>query len=463
MLLFLHTSVYCQDIDPLAPQAKAFESIAIEQKLSTIHIPIAIAISELQSKANKATNGFKNSGKENHKDFTLEYNIEKAGAITVSEHQQHLRFSVPIKVDLKVLWEKEIRTTNKKGPIRWSISTKVKKTEDTSFTTTLFFKSKLSLQGKNLSLRTEADGFTWQKKPEIKLGPFTIRFSGLMGNAIEAIQPILANKIDSYAKEIDLDKIFTRLWPKVAEKTVLSISKKQDLWLKMEPESLSLGPIEVKDNSIVVYFVLKTYLNLLLDSTKPSPAPKPTLENSPEMLDKFYLSAKVKLDYEEINPLLQKELRGKSYRVAGREIIIDDVQLYGNGEKVILCVVVSKGLVGTLFLSGIPIFDQEKQVLKIIDLDYHIETKKFLEAAARWFISRSFLDILKSGLSWDMSLKIKSLKETLTKAINQKDNSLTLSGTVDQLEMENLVVTKDGLELQMSTSGKIKLYISKIK
>lgn len=456
-------SLYCQGIDHLAPKAKAFQSIAIEQKLSTIHIPIAIAISELQSKANNATNGFKKSGSEDQGDFTLEYNIEKAGSLTVVEHEQELRFSVPIKVDLKVLWEKEIRTTNRKGPIRWSVSGKVKKTEDTSFTTTLFFKSKLGWQGKKLSLKTEADGFTWQKRPEIKLGPFTIRLSGLMGNAIKAIQTILATKIDSYAKEIDLDKLFTQLWPKIAEKTVIAISKEQDLWLKMDPESLSLGPIEIKDNNIVVYFVLKTYLNLLLDSTKPSFASKPTLENSAEMLNKFYLSAKVKLDYEEINPLLQKELRDKSYWIAGREIMIDDVQLYGNGEKIVLRMVVSKGLVGTLFFSGIPLFDQERQVIKIIDFDYHIETKKFLQIAARWFINQSFLDLLKNGLSWDMSLKIKNLKETLNEAINQQNNSLTLSGTVDQLEMENLVVTKDGLELQMSTTGKIKLHIGKIK
>ncbi len=52
------------------------------------------------------------SGREDHGDFTLEYNIEKAGSLTVVEHEQELRFSVPIKVDLKVLWEKEIRTTN---------------------------------------------------------------------------------------------------------------------------------------------------------------------------------------------------------------------------------------------------------------------------------------------------------------------------------------------------------------
>jgi hypothetical protein len=130
------------------------------------------------------------------------------------------------------------------------------------------------------------------------------------------------------------------------------------------------------------------------------------------------------------------------------------VQLYGSGDTLILALRVSGGVNGTLYATGIPVFDESRGVLKFVDLDFTMDTRNVLLRSANWMFHQSMLSSLRSEAYIDLSAQLQTLRSRLAAALTRElGPDARLEGVVMTLRPRGIYPTAGGVEVHLIAEG----------
>lgn len=163
------------------------------------------------------------------------------------------------------------------------------------------------------------------------------------------------------------------------------------------------------------------------------------------------------MDYDSLSTILNRELRKKriDFENVNKYIIVENCELYGQGnEKIIIKLQFSGSASGTLYLTGSPVYDKEKNQLLVKNIDYDIYTRNMLVKTAKWLFNKKISNELNRYAVFD----IKSYTQALITQVNEKLNrewkkGISTSGEVDVIHVEGIFPMEKKLTLRCNTSG----------
>ncbi len=129
------------------------------------------------------------------------------------------------------------------------------------------------------------------------------------------------------------------------------------------------------------------------------------------------------MNYDSLSNLLTAQLSRKRVNMekVGKYIIIEKCEIYGEGnEKLIFKVHFSGSDNGVLYLTGKPVFDKEKNQLKIKDIDYDIKTRDMLVKTAKWLFNRRIINELNKYCTFNLDEYIDTLLVKVNQQINRE-------------------------------------------
>jgi len=449
LLLLLATSA-CRTIRVEKP-AERYDAPEYHPQYSNINIPLEVNKVQLKKLVNKRLTGqlyADTSFDDNDRDNLMLF-ASKMDSIDVGFENNFMTYRVPLKIYLRKRIGVQLLGVNL-GDIK-----------DADAAVALKFKTKLNINRDwSLSTTTLPDGYDWIKTPTVSFAGFDLPLPLISDILLKGSLGDIAKGIDKSVKSaVDLRKIVGDAWTAM-QKPVL-ISPGDSLWLKLSPSQLSSVPIQGKGGNMISSLGLKALVELYYGrepacTVNPELPPLKLTSALPEQFN-INLSLDIPLSY--INSLARTTMRGYTMSYGRYKVIVRDITIYGQGDKLIVELPVEGTVKGTIFLAGTPEFNKDSLSIELSGLDFSVATKNVAVKTASWLFHSPLVQKLRSRLVFPVGEQLRSARAAVAASLreNRSVENFKINGQVDRLEPDQIRITPASVKAYFVLTGRVKV------
>jgi hypothetical protein len=408
-------------------------SVPYVEKQLTALIPVPIY----------ADNSLEDNGGDN-----IMLRVELRQPVKMTALGQTLAIKLPLKVWAKVGYKVE----------KFGLS--LGKYEETNFEVDAAFLSTINLtQDYRIKTKTIPNGYTWIKKPTITLAGVEIPITAIVEKILDQQQAQVATLVDNeLTQKFDLKDHAQKVWRLVQEP--IQINEEYRAWLTLTPKTLYAGQLNGQNGILSLPLGLAVQARTTL-GTKPAPAPLPnvpplTLQNPP--LDGFGVNLLCQVPWDEARRLALIQFTGKVFEFdGGRKVQVTNLELYGQGKEMVIGASVTGSLDGKIYLRGTPVFDPKAEAVTLAGADFDLQTSNRLAKVADWALHGKLQRKMQPFLTFSIAPQLKNGRDLIRKNLAQNNlrADIKLTGTLDTLAPGGLFVTPNGLEVDVTATGRI--------
>ncbi len=451
-LLVLATSA-CRTIKVEKPTER-YDAPEYHPQYSNITVPMEVNRVQLKKLVNKRLTGqlyADTSFDDNDRDNLMLF-ASRMDSIDVGFENNFVTYRVPLKIYLRKRIGVQVLGMNL-GDIR-----------DADAAVALKFKTKLNINRDcSLSTVTLPDGYDWISMPTVSFAGFNLPLPLISDILLKGSLGDVAKGIDKSVKSaVDLRKIVREAWTSM-QKPVL-ISAADSLWLKLSPAELSLMPIQGKGGNMLSSLGLKALVELYYGrepacTVNPELPPLKITSALPEQFN-INLSLDIPLSY--INSLARTSMRGYTMSYGRYKVIVNDITIYGQGDKLIVELPVDGTVKGTIYLAGAPVFNKDSLTIELSDLDFSVATKNVAVKTASWLFHSPLVQKLRSRLVFPVGEQLRTARSEVAATLkeNRSVENFRISGQVDRLEPDKIQITPASVKAYFILVGKVKVVLN---
>ncbi len=416
-----------------------------ERFLSTVHVPVSIALNDVERQINAQVNGLiyeDNSLTDNSNDQFMA-KVWKRGTILVTAEDSLFHFTVPLKI-----WAK--------AGVSVLGFTQYKETE---FEIDLRFKTKFDLDRDwSVHTQTQADGYGWVRRPTVNVVGVNIPITNIVSRLIDKNLGDITKTIDQQVRRnVDLRTPVLKAWNTLREPYL--ISEKYRTYLQVVPKRVLITPLRFEGRVIRSTIGIEGY-TLTTTGAKPDVPPVvslPDLTVVSTVKDDFQIGLLSEATYPEAAKLVAAEFVGKSFSFSGNEITITDMDMYGQNDNLIIKAGLKGTINGDIYLRGRPYYDAKDQTISLKDLQYDLDTKNVLARSASWLLKGTFARTLEKQLTIPVGSQIADMQKLLQERLknNQIAKGVTINGRIDEIRPDQVYLTSTALLAVVNARGRI--------
>ena len=422
-----------------------------ERFLSTVHVPVSIALNDVERQINAQVNGLiyeDNSLDDNNKDNFM-VKVWKRGTILVTAQDSLFHVTVPLKI-----WAK--------AGVSVLGFTQYKETE---FEIDLRFKTKFDLDRDwSVNTQTQADGYGWVRRPTVSVIGVNIPITNIVGRLIDKNLGDITKTIDQQVRRnIDLRTPVLKAWNLLREPYLLS--EKYRTYLQVVPKRVLITPLRFEGRFIRSTIGIEGF-TLTTTGAKPAVPPVvslPDLTVVSQVKDDFQIGLLSEASYPEAAKLVADEFVGKSFTFSDNQytITITSMDMYGQNDNLIIKAGLKGTLNGDIYLRGRPYYDAHDQTISLKDLQYDLDTKNVLARSASWLLKGTFARTLEKQLTIPVGSQIADMQKLLQAQLrnNHVAKGVIVNGHIDEIKPDQVYLTPTALLAVVNARGRIEVNV----
>jgi hypothetical protein len=447
-LFLLITS--CGAIKPKQPQVTE-NKIQVEQKVSTIHVPIEVNLKNYLTEAEKQTPKKFEDEKQACEGVSFWYKLERNPLAFDGKGNQLLldlsgKYAIKINYCPKCtgLFSDKENCVVPRVYASCGINEPMRRIK-VSTTTALSVNKDYKIDA-NTSLKE----IVTEDKCEITVFKYDAT-EKLVEEMEKALKGVTAD-IDKKIEQTDLKKEVQKIWKELNNPIVIpSIG-----YFYLSPTSLAVTDPQFSKDKLNLTVSINAFPKVTLEEKKIVVPPLPDLNKATD--DKgFQISLAIQGKYNSINQLLAKNLNGKEIQLKKEKIKIDSVLILGAyNQKLSFKVHFSGKRSGVLYFAGTPTFDKEKQIISFPDMDFDIETKNALLKSASWLFDDLITAKIREYAVYDLSKDLNSNKKLIEKELNRElDKGVYMQTKLKSVRIDQIIPLKDELWIVTNLEGEM--------
>ena len=179
----------------------------------------------------------------------------------------------------------------------------------------------------------------------------------------------------------------------------------------------------------------------------------------------FNLFLNTEISYQEAERIAKEQILGESYSSGKRSVTVEDLEMYGQGDKLVVNTKLSGSYNGNIYMTGKPVFNRRKNSIDIKDLSYTLDTKNFLVKSAAWLlkstIKKQIQDNLDFLLDYNMSEMETQIQQQL--ADYKINDGVIINGRLNKMNIENAYLTPTGMRVFIALNGHLGIFVTGLK
>lgn len=409
--------------------------------VSTITIPVNIAVNDLVSSINNRLQGVlyeDNSYTDNGNDDLL-MKVTKTQPITMSLSGNAFKYRVPAKI-----WAKQkflLGSAEVEGELALNLKTFYTLNPDWSITT-----------------RTEVEYHEWLAKPVLKTGLGNVGIESIANLALNRSKKTLAQTLDrTVSQQFSLKPYVQEAW--TALQAPVLLDEQYRMWVKTTPLSIGMTPLVSDWNTIRAKIAVEC-LNDVTFGEKPAfreNSNLPNLNRIDDAPEEFQVRIATDVPFPEAERLARGMMVGQVFESGKNKVKVEDIQLWGNNDRVVVNSKLSGSFNGNIYFIGKPVMNVAKNQIEVSDLDFHTDTRSFLLKSAAWLFSGPIKKRMRESMTFPLDENIGELKQSVQSTLNYYpiQPGVVLTGTVDSITVEKTRVTASGIRVDLFSKGKL--------
>jgi hypothetical protein len=292
-----------------------------------------------------------------------------------------------------------------------------------------------------------------------KITVFKYDASSTIEKEVRASLVQLEKEVDKQLALAPIHSTMTEVWKSLQEPILVQPYG----YFYLRPQQIGIDDLTLKNEGQKAYFTTQMVVRPLF-STDAVELPVSRLpKNTPQAnaTNTSVFNLRTVASYDSINHFLLRDFDTQHINITDKKYInIDKVQVLGpQGERLVLSVQFSGTKKGTLYLVVQPYIDLQ-QHLRIREVDYELRTKSVLLHSAKWMLNSKLKEELTANINVDLSPVLSESKAAIEQQINSEiTKGVWLQGKIDELSVQNLLLTTGFLVVDLRLSGKLKLKI----
>ena len=333
----------------------------------------------------------------------------------------------------------------------------------------IVLKSRVAI-GRNWQLDIKTQPTAYVTKPlSLNLMGYEIPFKERTEQLLQAQLNLLAPQIDAdISQRLDLRSQITALWQSI-QKPFRTAAPPISAWTLIKPTDIAytqLQPIgnEKLQTTLLLRAKIATALGQQPPAALPAALPQPHLQTTTSP-PSFRITMPLVMPIDSIEPLVKPQLLGQRFQISGNQhIVIEDIDLIGAGDRVVVKATVSGNAVsGNIVMAGIPQLDEANQIFHFEQFDYTLETGNLLKDKAAWLINKVFLRSVAQKMQFDATAALADARQKLQLQLNNMVLPQSqLQGNISSLRATSSYMENNVLRIDIRTEGHTQLHIKPI-
>ncbi len=255
------------------------------------------------------------------------------------------------------------------------------------------------------------------------------------------------------------DKIYSA-WPKLSKPIKIGVNDTTNVYLKLNVTKISTQDIFLAADSLHALFGVECKPLIAYDQIPDdTPSPLPVITNQP-LPDGFNINLAGSIKLKDINKAVADTLKAHKEELKIAFLKIKSIKFYQSGDKLVAKVKIRKPVCGKIYLSGVPKFDYDKNVVSFTDFDFTTETHTIIDPlvdlAKHFEVVKDFIDN-KTRYNYGTDLrnevdKWKNYRYSLS-------SNIIIIGSLSQIKPLNLVISNNALNPVINVGGQMRLAI----
>jgi hypothetical protein len=440
------TSQNAQTGQPPRPMESYEDPADVPPTASTVNIPIRLNAQEIERLLNNKMNGV----------IYEDNNLEDDGIMMKATKTQNINiqlngFQMNYRVPLKIWVFKKVigsRGFEAEGELALQFRTNVNIKPDWWMWT-----------------NTDLVGQEWIQNMAVKTGLGNIDVKYIADIIINRSRQTLTMAIDKQiTQNFQIRPQVEEAW-NLMQKPVSITSSYGTWWVKLTPQSVEMAPFTTNGDMLISNIAVQSLAEVVAGVTQPNFRPNtalPMFRVGSAIANDFQVNLSTDIPLIEAETIAKSVAVGQVFNPGGKKIQVTDIQLFGQGDKIVVNTVFSGDYRGSLYLVGRPVFDATTNTVKLEDVDYDLNTKNFLLKSAKWLFDRKILNQIKESCVFPLDENVKGFQQMVNDQIREYkvNNNVAIKGWVEQIKVDDIRVLKDKFKIYVSSKGKMNVDVS---
>jgi hypothetical protein len=447
MLASLFSCSTANKIATLKPEPSKNAPIAYKTTTSFVNMPMEITLKEIENQLNKTLNGLIYEDTDLEDDKT-QMKIWKTGTIKLIEKDGKIESLIPLKI-----WSKFKYGTDFMG---------LNDTKEISLNGTITLLSSVKLSNWKMNTNSTIEDFKWSESPTILIAGKSIPITYIINPTISIFKGKIAKKIDDAINEscdfkpYVLDVLDTMSTP-------IETSTEYETWFKLIPIEVYVTDAVLKNNKVSMFLGLKCNMQTIVGQQPKKQIDKDNISFKPVSKIPNQTNATVAAisTYESASRIMTKNFQGKEFASGSRKIVVQKVDLWHKDGKMIIALSMTGSINGSIYLSGIPNYNDITKEIYFDNMDYVLDTKGFLTKTANWLLQGVILKKIQANCRYSIQSNLTEAKNSMLPYLNNFSpmKGVFVNGTLNDFEFEKVELTNEAIIAFIKGTGNMSVTI----
>ncbi|MCB0519480.1 MAG: DUF4403 family protein [Saprospiraceae bacterium] len=427
----------CKTKQPVRPD-EYYENLSLEPEPSTINIPIRLYKNDLLKGITGELGSVLYEDK-NLADDGMMMKVTRRDGLTLNVDSQEITYTVPM--DLWVKKDVAISTVEAEGSL------------SLDFITQFHIKNDWSLETK-----TTVSGYHWLREPVVKLGFANLPVTSIANVFINQTKQDFAATIDQEVNDmLDLKKEIENVWQEINQPFL--ISEEYATWLVLNPQSISMTPFTTKGDRIEGILSVVTRPTVFLGEKPPArPIGKiPAFQQGQSDGEDFTLFLSTEIPFKEAERLTKENMIGETFSYANKHVKVEDVELYGQGNKLVINTQLSGDYNGNVYFTGKPEYNARKNRIEMTNVDFDFTSKKALMKSASWLFKGTLKKKVQESLDFYLRENLDETKNAIQQEFENYELApgISMKANLNELNVSHVYIATEGIRVRIGMNGNL--------
>lgn len=447
--IFLASCSSTSKINALRPEPEDASPLIYDNKPSFISLPVALKIKDIENQTNKFLTGIIYEDN-NIADDDYTVTIWKQAPITIENENGKIKTVLPLKVNVKYRIG-----TNKLGVNLYN-------TQEFNFNGMITLMSSINLNNWKLKTKTEFKSIVWKESPSIKAFGKDVPITYLINPAIQVFKSKIEKTIDEAIQEsMDFKPNVLEALDKIA--TPSEMSPVYETWLRIVPTELYTTEAQIKGQSIVMQMGLKCTIETLIGKqpAKIFDKSKIILKPVAKMPDNFTANIVAVSTYKDASKIITKNFEGQEFASGSRKVKVMNVSLWHKNDRIVIALDLTGSLTGTIYLTGLPKYNDKTKEIYFDNLDYAVDTKSSLIRTANWLASGLILKKMEESCRYSLQPNLEEGKKTMLNYLSNFSPmpGVFVNGKMGDIAFTDVQLTNKAILAFLTVNGKVAIKV----
>ncbi len=249
--------------------------------------------------------------------------------------------------------------------------------------------------------------------------------------------------------------------------TPFQMSKTYESWLQIIPIEIYSTNAKIKNDSFLLEMGMKCTMETIVGSQPESKfdAAKIILKPVTKIPNQITANIAAVSTYAEASRIMTKNFAEQEFGSGSKRIIVKKVALWHKDGKIVIALDVLGTVNGTIYLTGLPQYNEQTKELFFDQMDYALDTKNKLVRTANWLAQGLILRKIQESCRYSIVPNLEEGKQNMMVYLKNYSpmSGVFVNGKMDDIQFQKIQLTNKAIIAFIKVNGTVNVAVDGLK